>query len=271
MVKNLIYLFISMFFIFILSSCQDSGPKVNSLKNYLENKLLDPIEVVDFDIVATENIGNEVDPVFISRFKATLKSSSDLYLISETMNDFNFVTLVVAAGDTEEIHGKTTSKLYSGNWKISLKIDGEPKLLYRNNLLHSELNFPYIMTGSSEEKDYYEKIARDKERTRKNIKIAHELLVGKWTTDKRIFIYTLHDNGTYTHRRIDNNYETYGLWKVEGDFFYGYPMDFSNKYKIKYLDENRFKISPYGWTNGGGYDPEYRKVTSSAESVGRRQ
>lgn len=259
---------IAAFVSIILVACSgENKPTTSELKATLTQSIPGHVELNSFSVQASQNFGNKVEPIYGSRFKATVSAMVDLYKIDKKDKEITFVRLVTKKGKQTELFGKITSKLYQGAWKHNIDIDGDP---IRN--LGIPLNqIPagrVIVRGSDEEKKYYAEIERkEKERRiererkatelRKNIANAKNILVGTWRDENSLVIYK--NDGTLI-RKLDRGTETIKNWHVDSDIIVteekmkksknGKWKQTSGTYrqKILYIDKNRYTTEDSGGT-----------------------
>lgn len=104
-----------------------------------------------------ENTGNEVEPSFVSRYKATGEVVSELYARDGTLNDVVFLKSVTQPGTELELFGKSRSELYQGGWAHDLYVDGNPiSKLGRPATDFASANT--LVRGSAEELAYQEEL-----------------------------------------------------------------------------------------------------------------
>ncbi|MCD6184646.1 MAG: hypothetical protein J7K84_02465 [Deltaproteobacteria bacterium] len=121
--RNLACLFI---FIQILACSSYKGPSKNEIQQTLAVDLPAYIEISNFDIEASQNAGTEVNPLYQTRFRATLRLKTDTFLEHEREGNVLFVRPAKKNGESIEVFGRAESKLYAGAWQNSVKIDGSP-------------------------------------------------------------------------------------------------------------------------------------------------
>lgn len=180
----------------ILTGCFDSqaGPTETELKNVLERKFPAGVKLTDLDIVAAENVGTKVDPVFKSRLKGELELAEDFYKRGKYLLGKDVLTKTASKGMKLELYGLAVSKLKSNKWNIQFtelgskpNVDGYPLSNYRKG--------SYIFKGSSEEMKLIAEEKVEAERARKEMTAFRERMTGTWSAKKPI----LKNNKAYTH------------------------------------------------------------------------
>ncbi len=71
----------------------DNKPSEKELVFSLAREVPGHVDLDDFEIQASQNIGNEVDPIYASRFKATAALSIDLYVTERREDNITFAVL----------------------------------------------------------------------------------------------------------------------------------------------------------------------------------
>jgi len=135
-----------------LLACSNK-PSKPELKTALIHAIPGYVEVKTFDLEAMQNLGNEVEPDYAVRFRATVANSTDLYKRDDVDAGVLFVRLATRTGTTTALFGKVRSVLYQGAWRNSVAIDGNPIENLGLPLNHFEAN-RIIVRGSDDEKRY---------------------------------------------------------------------------------------------------------------------
>ena len=153
----------------ILVACSgENKPATSELKAALTQSMPGHVDLNSFSVQASQNFGNKVEPIYGSRFKATVSAMVDLYKIDKKDKGIAFARLVTRRGKQTEIFGKIMSKLYQGAWKHNIDIDGMsiPNLgIPLNKISDGRV----IVRGSDEEKNYYAEIERKEKERRAEI------------------------------------------------------------------------------------------------------
>ncbi len=111
----------------LLGGCSgENKPTDAQLREALVVELPEYVTVTDFRVEAMENTGNEVEPSYISRYKAKAEVTSELYTRDGSVGDVLFLLGATAPGTELELFGKSRSELYQGGWAHDLYIEGNP-------------------------------------------------------------------------------------------------------------------------------------------------
>ena len=239
----------------------ENKPTTNELKTTLTQNIPGHCKLNSFSVEASQNFGNKVEPVYGSRFKASIIAATDLYKKDKSNNEVVFVRLVTQKGKQTEIFGKITSKLYQGAWRHNIDIDGDP--IHNLGLPLNQISAArVIIRGSDEEKKYYTKIEQKEkelreERKRKevelrnNIAITEKILIGSWRDNNSLLTYK--SDGTY-YVKFDSGGEAIRAWRVEGDLLivtYKKKKTKNGKWetanggytgKFIYIDQNKYTM-----------------------------
>ena len=209
----------------------DEKPSNKEWEQALSDEIPGFFKVEDFDIEASQNLGNQIDPFWGIRFKADVSSKEDLYVRKSRKDNVIFVDLKTKKGMEMPIYGKIYANLYQGSWKMDVKIDGN---------VFSDLGKPLsqhkgqvIVRGSKEERDYYAKLQAEKEkkeaeeRRRKRAALVKQRaedarifsgVVGKWKDRNSVKSYA--KNGTFyaEMERMSGGWDhskLKGLWRIQ--------------------------------------------------------
>lgn len=234
------------------SSWAGNKPTGTDLRNALSLHVPGFVKVTSFTVEAIQNYGNEVEPVYRSRFKATVEVSDSLYKQESKQNEIIFVRLINQKGKKTDIFGKMTSVLFQGAWQHSVEIDGNPIASLGIPLNHFSVG-RVIVRGSNEEKEYNAEMERKQSELRKNIANAKKILVGTWRNDNYLLI-NFQSDGTATSKN-DSGLEAINTWEVDGDILIWKvikrkqrsgsdwePNNTTAKYRFIYIDENSYTI-----------------------------
>lgn len=194
-------------------------PSKSELKVALNNAIPQYTEIIDFKIEAQVNIGNEVDQIWATRYKAKAKITVPLYshrkypIDNATINKNIHPIVSTQKGTKVALFGKVTSTLYQGKWQHLPRIEGDP----------------FHTLG----------------RLKNNFENANQIIVGTWNLKKigRIELSNevtiFKSNGNYTD--IIGDYTPYQRkWKVtsEGLSLADYDSDKWRDFKIIYLNDS---------------------------------
>ena len=111
----------------LISGCSgENKPSAAQLRAALAEQLPDQFAVSSFDLESMENTGNNVEPNYIARFKATVEVSTPLYELNGRDGNIVFVKELTESGHEQDIYGRSASELYQGGWRHQLLLDGDP-------------------------------------------------------------------------------------------------------------------------------------------------
>lgn len=102
------------------------GPTSSELHNRFRVELPAYVSVSSFDVEASENVGDKVDPMFKSRFKASLKLDVDTFNEVARQDGTIFVAPRYSAGERRDVFGRAVSTLKGGSWQITFQLDNNP-------------------------------------------------------------------------------------------------------------------------------------------------
>lgn len=130
-------------------------------------------EIADFNVEATENVGNKVEPVYQARFKATVKLKTRTYEIASREDNALFIRPMADKGEKREIYGLAVAELSMGNWKINFSLEnnpipsmGQPKDFF--------IGAKVIVVGTPEESEYRAQIRQEREKALKTQQLEEE-------------------------------------------------------------------------------------------------
>lgn len=124
------------------------------------------LELTSFDLVASENVGSKVKPVYKSRFNAIIKIRQDTFEAEKLFKDVAIVKRVKKAGEKITVYGISTSTLSEGKWKTKFRLERN----YFNEIgmtLGSFKKSRIIVKGTPEEEGYYKELEKKEEEKRK--------------------------------------------------------------------------------------------------------
>lgn len=127
-------------------------PSVDELKNALAFEIPGHIAVDEFVIDAEQNLGNEVEPLYLTRFRVIVKLKADTYVVDNSVKEITFLVKKKEKGDKVELFGKSASRIYAGKWQTDFKLEGSPIQNFGKPL--SAFSGRLIVRGSEEEKEY---------------------------------------------------------------------------------------------------------------------
>ena len=167
------------------SSFGDDKPDGKELQNIFELRLPAHIQINNFEIEVLENLGNKIEPLWGSRFKAVISTNAPLYEIDHKEDDVTFLVLRNEKGTKSEVYGKTYSTLYQGKWQHKLDIDGDP-IKDLGEAVDVFKDTKVIVRGSQEEKNYFSQFKETHDLYYAAIK-SREVLVGKAWSNQRTY------------------------------------------------------------------------------------
>ena len=149
--------FAAVLFTFYTSAQAETKPSSKSLEQEIIWNLPGHVELKEFTLDASQNLGNEIDPLWGFRFHASVSIKTDLFDKLSSDDNVAFVRLVTKEGKKLEIYGKIYSKMYQGKWQNKIEIDGNAVLnlgIPKNQISGERI----IVRGSEEEQQYYASI-----------------------------------------------------------------------------------------------------------------
>lgn len=155
-----------------LSACFEKKPSKDDIKASLISELPAFAKIETFSVEAMQGVGTDIEPVWVSRFKAEIKLNTETFIKDGNEYEAFFVRSFKKEGDLVQFFGKSTSKLYAGKWVTSINFEGDPI----DSLGIPLSSFPpsrIIVRGSSEEKEFYKEIEEKKKE--REIRIQQEL------------------------------------------------------------------------------------------------
>ena len=144
---------------------KDPQPASSEIEQSLTGSLPAFALVSRFSVEAMQNMGTKVEPVWQSRFRATVKVTSATFAAERTDPGVVLVRPIKQAGETTELFGKLVSTLHAGKWRTALDLEGQPI----QALGQPESAFgpqKVIIRGSKAETDYLAAVQREAEERR---------------------------------------------------------------------------------------------------------
>lgn len=144
---------------------KDPQPASSEIEQALNGSLPAFARVSSFSVEAMQNMGTKVEPVWQSRFRATVKVTSATFSAERTDPGVVLVRAIKQAGETTELFGKSVSTLHAGKWRTALELEGRPI----EALGQPESAFgpqKVIIRGSKAETDYLASVQREAEERR---------------------------------------------------------------------------------------------------------
>ena len=231
-----------------LSACsREPQPTKSDIEQALTTLLPAFSRVTSLSVDAIQNLGTKVEPDWNARFHATIKVTSDTFVVVDegTDSEVTFVQLIKREGEATEIFGKSVSRLYAGSWRTSLNFEGEP--IPALGMPQSAFRKKVIVRGSKSETDYLAKqeekwrlamastqremeerraaetraaeqnrLAEERvnEENRRMLDDAPKLLIGTWRDENSLSTYLT--NGTVT-LKFDGGATEKTTWSIDGD------------------------------------------------------
>lgn len=142
-------------------SSGEDKPSSDEIKSGISIRLPKYIQLENIEIEKQQNVGNEIEPEWGTRIKATVKTKYPLFSLDFLDKDrkVSFISLKTEKGTESDVYAKVYSRLFQGNWKHRVEIDGKPF----NNLGKQRHQFfidrygedqRVLVRGSEEESDY---------------------------------------------------------------------------------------------------------------------
>jgi hypothetical protein len=142
----------------------ETGPDKDHLQSRLATELPAYVRVTAFDIQASENIGNKVEPVFRTRFSAGIELTTDTFLPAHQEVGAVFVVPHLSSGEERKVYGLADSALTGGAWNTNFKFDANPlqSLGQPRDLFYGTAT-RVIIRGSAEETAFRQAQRQEKE------------------------------------------------------------------------------------------------------------
>lgn len=221
----------------LLNACSNKlEPSEDELEATLEQSLPGYFSLYDFEIEVSQNLGNEVDPVYSTRFQATVKTKEDLFSIVEGGKDFVLVAEKTEKGAKTEVYGKITSKLFQGKWQSTLNIEGNP--FSNTGTPKSQISGGQVLVaGSSEAEAHLEHLRKEAEARLENLRKEAENLknsfVGRWITQNGGDWYDYNSDDSFVYTSLGNGERSYGHWLIhDGVLILTWSKGFVERKKI---------------------------------------
>ncbi|WP_243375598.1 tetratricopeptide repeat protein [Geotalea sp. SG265] len=145
--------------IVMVSSNAEAKPSKAEFKDALSREIPRHFRLNDFSTEASQNLGNEVEPVWAVRFNATIQALADLYVHDSSDNGAYFVLLTTKKDIRIKVFGKIKSELYQGSWRYYVSLDGNP--LGNRGIPLNQYSGRVIIRGSKQEKEYYADLQKE--------------------------------------------------------------------------------------------------------------
>ena len=124
------------------------------------------LELTSFNLVASENVGSKVEPVYKSRFNAIIKIRQDTFGAEKLFKGVAIIKRVKKAGEKITVYGISTSTLSEGKWKTKFRLERN----YFDEIGMTVGSFKksrIIVKGTPEEEAYYKELEKKEEEKRK--------------------------------------------------------------------------------------------------------
>lgn len=133
----------------------ETGPKDAELKNRLAFELPAHLSVDSLDVEASQNVGDRVEPIFKTRFKAEAHLTADTFVEAERSQNAVILSPVRKNGEHLEIYGIALSSLKGGSWETHFQLDENP-VAGAGKPRDAFGGAPVYIKGSPEEASYRE-------------------------------------------------------------------------------------------------------------------
>jgi hypothetical protein len=169
------YIISAMFCVLLLQGCGHSEKRPGTQDYAKQFAVSIPAywEIADFNVEATENVGNKVEPMYQARFKATVKLKTRTYEIVSREDNALFIRPMADKGEKREIYGRALAELSMGNWKINFSLEnnpipsmGQPKDFF--------IEAKVIVVGTPEESEYRVQIRQERGKALKTQQLEEE-------------------------------------------------------------------------------------------------
>ncbi|WP_077285478.1 cell envelope integrity protein TolA [Cognaticolwellia aestuarii] len=146
-------IFCSFALIIALTGClqSTSEPNVNDISDAIKFKLPNKFILKELKIDVQQNLGNEVEPKYATRFRGTVTLTENLYKIEYKILGKDVLSKTSDKNTDYEIFGTTNSKLALDKWQVSVdNIDIQPLPTGKSLTNWGTTNF--VISGSPGEK-----------------------------------------------------------------------------------------------------------------------
>jgi hypothetical protein len=242
--------------IFLVGCFGGDGPSADKLRsNFLLNahKLGSSVDIGDFNIEITDNVGTEVEPVYKSRIKTTFTIKEPFYKVDSHVDN---VAVLVKSAEKDASSAVTLisrSVDHAGKWDIRFEdmqvansMEGQPLSGYSRQ--------KYVLKDSGEHKALVDKVrAEEEERARiaveeeakkiQALKDARAKLTGTWVGQKPIIADGEYDYIMYKHSSPE----------LKLHYSLEFPDNESNQVTVTYFtnpESKRFSIDARFWFDG---------------------
>lgn len=107
----------------LLLGCNTSSHESDSAqkaKEQLTYELPAFLQLTEFEVLASENTGDDVDPQIKGRFKASVQLIEPLYTADDKINGKTILSQAVAGDKHITVNGKYTAWLQNSEWRVNL-------------------------------------------------------------------------------------------------------------------------------------------------------
>jgi len=171
----------------VLSGCfkNQIGPTEDDFKTYLEQKFSKGLTITDIEIIASQNLGTDVEPVVKSRIKGEFRLVEDFYKYSNRVSGKDVLVKIADEGTKMDLFGLSVSKLESNIWNIRFtELEIKPDV--KGRPLSHWAKGSYVIKGSSEEKALIIKQEAANAAWRHKMQTLRTFMTGKWVSQKPI-------------------------------------------------------------------------------------
>lgn len=146
--------------IFVFVGCSQLGPDKSVLQQQLQVQLPVHWQVKSFQVENQQNLGNQVEPLVLVRFKASAELQEDtFYSVSNLDNiplkkqeGISFLKKAENRGQKVDIYGVSTSRRTADTWNSEFKFDTNPTV--NTGQARSDFSGKVILLDSQEESDF---------------------------------------------------------------------------------------------------------------------
>jgi flagellar biosynthesis GTPase FlhF len=114
--------------VFLLLGCGESEkkPATSDYEKQFALQLPAYLQLANFDVEASENVGSKVEPFYKARFKATVKLKTKTFEVASQRAEVTLIRPVAEEGETKDIYGVASARLTAGNWRMEFNLENNP-------------------------------------------------------------------------------------------------------------------------------------------------
>jgi hypothetical protein len=222
----------------LLACSNEPKPTKADVERALREQLPAFARITALSLEAQENAGTKVEPIWRSRFQATVKLDANTFAPDSRSDEgVAFVRLVKREGEVTRFFGKSISTLYAGTWRTQIALEGQG--LDALGLPESSFGGKIIIRGSKEEAAFNAEQAERRRlaiaaaareaqerslaneraavRHRRMIAEAPKTIVGTWRNQRGVVL--IRSDGTYHIDYEDVAATEDGTWSISNDLF----------------------------------------------------